>query len=1562
MKRFKKVISIVLCLMMVLSSIPTTAFATLHSDAAGKAKLQLVLLRAATEEDEAATGYDGSGYVPLSEDEIAALTKSADGTTFTDNNKFFVGFKAVNFNNISQFHNADDAAKSLVNYSYTIEYDTNYLIAEPSFTNASWRGSATRINNAIKGRLTDANSFINKYNDAELNYSYTYGNGSNLVKNSSSANLKKAILNITYSGTNDGEVTGYTMDSEEYLAILEFGIVDTPGVAGADAMHFAITESSDTAMRIGLNSNSQGFSYRCYANPTEDEQTAVDNIETVIEYDDAAAKLIFPHTYTLAFDVNAGGAETTPATVDSVQLKEGYAIGNKLPAGPTRNDGKVFVGWYDDADAGNKMDATSSITDDTTWYAHWADGYGVTFDANGGAWADSDTTKMAIGETGNQIDITALTSNPTKTVGEKAYEFKGWAADPYGAAPVYNDYAAVKAAVTDTTTVYAKWEVSDDDLADAVIVTLNPNGGKIGESTDNKTVTLLLGDTLGTAYPAAADMTKDKYVFNDEDSWNTKQNGTDTAVKADTAITASLATAVDPAPTDAPKYELTLFAQWTADPANPDNRTVTFDKNGGDTEADPTTLLVADGTAIGAGNEPNAPTRAGYSFAFWTEDATAETPVAYDFDTAVTGDMTLYAVWNRKIDITFNANGGSFTGETPKLENVTVGDTLKAADLVGATTAVNAPANYKFKEWNTLANGSGTIAADGVAITADMTTLFAIYEPDVPDSDKVTVTFDKNGGTTDATPSSITIVKDTKIGDVVGMPGDPATPDAAGNPTREGYTFTGWYDAPIGGAVVDDNTTVSEDMTAYAHWVSESDDPADYWTVTFHKNDGTTGNDEVLGTVQINKADTPCELNLSGYVTAEREGYDALRWENADKSIYVKVAEDADTVMTGQTVPDTVTEKDGFKNIAITGDTDFFMVWSVDPTVTLTAAEMTGQTYNGQPHAVTVDTVVGNDGTTAITLTNAQVSYQLGEAEPATDAPVAAGTYKLEVAYGAQDGDHPVEVGNAIINGDSQLTIAQLGLTLKLADGKLQEQEANNETTEHTLTFVIDTDAVADDLKAEVNALTIANTYYEFVAAEGETAEHWNEMTGDNSVPQKYNKYAVHPAISGDGAANYIIAYADGIEKYTAEELNGKLPNDLTDDGLYAKLIVKSAVSLSGIAIKEGKTGEEPTDVDLFDDKTKVGNTDDKVTFDPETGEYFAQIKPGNEVTITLTGTLPTGTATVTLNGDPNTTVTDNGDGTYTVTGTLTEADPTKGNDGFDNKLVVSWGEDPNKTEYTVNIRQLLEAKIELAPGNSPYGLIERMGLKTEGAWDADKIAQAKTEFAKGNTFVDGFVPDLGKTGVNYTLTAWYGESLNGIDPDDITINMDRNPNALFVYNKRAFVEPGFEAINSDGTAVNASDVTVKVTVNRMDSNNYASMKNTTEDPDIVLTETDGQIESLVSGLHIAPGIYTMTYSFTDSVTGQVVNKTRNLVVVWGNGDADMNDSTNTTDPDMVSDIVAGKIDPYDGLDSIVENIYKFRIVDADNNGAVNTTDPDMVSDIVAGKVNDVVYYTNLEK
>lgn len=75
------------------------------------------------------------------------------------------------------------------------------------------------------------------------------------------------------------------------------------------------------------------------------------------------------------------------------------------------------------------------------------------------------------------------------------------------------------------------------------------------------------------------------------------------------------------------------------------NVTVTFDKNGGDTEADPNSITVKSGSTVGT--LPSAPTRADHTFLGWNTkpDGSGE---AFDENTPVTGDITVYAQWKKE--------------------------------------------------------------------------------------------------------------------------------------------------------------------------------------------------------------------------------------------------------------------------------------------------------------------------------------------------------------------------------------------------------------------------------------------------------------------------------------------------------------------------------------------------------------------------------------------------------------------------------------------------------------------------------------------------------------------------------------------------------------------------------------------------------------------------------------------------------------------------------------------------------------------------------------------------
>lgn len=120
------------------------------------------------------------------------------------------------------------------------------------------------------------------------------------------------------------------------------------------------------------------------------------------------------------------------------------------------------------------------------------------------------------------------------------------------------------------------------------------------------------------------------------------------------------------------------------------------------------------------------------------------------------------------------------------------------------------------------------------------------------DNARQTVTFDPNGGALTGEATALT----TK-GRLEAMPADPV---------REGYTFTGWFDAAEGGNQVTIDTTYEKDTTVYAQWVKTE------YTVTF---DGCGGILEGEATL------TTADFKLTALPAVTREGYTFNGWFDA---------------------------------------------------------------------------------------------------------------------------------------------------------------------------------------------------------------------------------------------------------------------------------------------------------------------------------------------------------------------------------------------------------------------------------------------------------------------------------------------------------------------------------------------------------------------------------------------------------------------------------------------------------------------------------------------------------
>ncbi|WP_339257986.1 InlB B-repeat-containing protein [Paenibacillus sp. FSL R5-0713] len=259
--------------------------------------------------------------------------------------------------------------------------------------------------------------------------------------------------------------------------------------------------------------------------------------------------------------------------------------------------------------------------------------------------------------------------------------------------------------------------------------------------------------------------------------------------------------------------DLTLYAKWTV--YVPNTYTVTFESNGGSVVTEQTVNEGAVATA------PGAPTLEGYVFSGWYSDS--EMTRSYGFTEGVTANVMLYAKWTKNsYTVSFNSNSGTSVSN----QSVSEGET---ATIPEAPTRPG----HVFEGWYSDAGlnesySFTTPVMNNLTLYAKWT---AIY----------TVTFNSNGG-------SLVADQNMQIG---GNATEPAVP------TRDGYTFNGWYsDAGLNEAY-SFTTSVTGNLALYAKWTFNSR------TVDFDSNGGAAVGSQTV--VTGDKAVAPAALKWAGY-------------------------------------------------------------------------------------------------------------------------------------------------------------------------------------------------------------------------------------------------------------------------------------------------------------------------------------------------------------------------------------------------------------------------------------------------------------------------------------------------------------------------------------------------------------------------------------------------------------------------------------------------------------------------------------------------------------------------
>lgn len=217
-----------------------------------------------------------------------------------------------------------------------------------------------------------------------------------------------------------------------------------------------------------------------------------------------------------------------------------------------------------------------------------------------------------------------------------------------------------------------------------------------------------------------------------------------------------------------------------------ETRTVTFDVNGHGTAPAPQTVDIGTKAV-----RPTDPAQTGWRFDGWYTDK--DCTAAYDFDSVVTDNITLYAKWVKTVTVTYHV--GSY-GTAPASQTVDAGKKFtRPADPVDSRAI--------FQGWYTDENY--TTAYDfGSAVETDLN-LYAKWK------DGYRVVFQTAYGTAPAEQKVALNGKATKPAD----------------PTAEGYVFRGWYTTAACTTEFDFNTPIAADTTLYAKW-------NETYTVTFN--------------------------------------------------------------------------------------------------------------------------------------------------------------------------------------------------------------------------------------------------------------------------------------------------------------------------------------------------------------------------------------------------------------------------------------------------------------------------------------------------------------------------------------------------------------------------------------------------------------------------------------------------------------------------------------------------------------------------------------------------------
>ena len=728
-----------------------------------------------------------------------------------------------------------------------------------------------------------------------------------------------------------GSITGTTKDSEH--------IYDTASLLSANGYIL------------------QGWTFQGWAESANGDVVYTDRQEVENLTSEANGTVVLyavwePNNYTVRYDGNKPANASADITGNTDSSSHVYDTESPLTVNGYTLQGWTFLGWSDVkggtvkySDGTLVKNLTSANGGNVSLYAVWEENsYTVSFDTDGGGRAESVSA-----EYDNKLP------NVIPPV-RKGYNFAGYFTLPNGEGEQYYDangeaYLGLTYTVDGGITLYACWTPIH------YIIELYSSGKYVGVIDDVIYGQLRLpsAETLG--------IERENYDFI---GWNLYDGQDWSMYSADTDYIAGLA--------DTDGETVVLYAAWL----EKERYTVSFDANGGTgapalTEAHEGETIVLSGTI---------PVRENYTFLGWAVTADAEEAqyrAGGEF-TMSNSVVTLYAVWKQNPSLSYDANGGAFSG-TPGTSYPAAGGTVVISSIVperegyvfaGWSTVQSAESadympdaefempetdvvfyavwkNAQYTVTTTVPNGYEIVGLENQYYFED-TASFSVLgaSPKVyingelayaGENEQYTFVVKGNTHVFVADGSKLSLIYSANGG--TGAPVDNNVYDTDGmanvsesEPSRPGYTFTGWATDPDAiEAKYTSGSTITfngEDIILYAVW------KANTYTVNYAPNGGE-------GSMEPDSFIYGTEGNLSEN-TFSKEGHTFIGWatESGGEAIYAD----------GETVSDLCAENNG----GIT----LYAVWR--KTVTVITFETEGGTSVNDPVSVAYGEVLSPTG------------------------------------------------------------------------------------------------------------------------------------------------------------------------------------------------------------------------------------------------------------------------------------------------------------------------------------------------------------------------------------------------------------------------------------------------------------------------------------------------------------------------------------------------------------------------------------------------------------------------